>query len=81
MMPILLTMFGLFVVAVVRAIVPSGDAMWTITWITQGICTLGLLVAAVCFFDIGIGVYVPGACDNLSGIAAVDSRSPASSRR
>jgi len=69
MMPILLSMVGLLVVAVVRAIVPSGVAMWTVTWIVQGICTAGLLVALVSFFDIGIGVYVPGACDNLSGIA------------
>ena len=69
MMPILLTMAGMMVVAIVRAIVPSGAAMWTVTWILQGICTAGLLVATVSFFDIGIGVYVPGACDNLSGIA------------
>lgn len=70
MMPILLCMFGLFLVAVARAIVPSGAAMWIITWIVQGVCTIGLLVAAFAFFDIGVGVYVPGACDNLSGIAA-----------
>jgi acetylornithine deacetylase/succinyl-diaminopimelate desuccinylase-like protein len=70
MMPILLTMVGLFAVAVVRAAVPSGAAMWIVTWIIQGICTLGLLIATVSFFDIGIGAYVPGACDNLSGIAA-----------
>jgi hypothetical protein len=70
MMPILVTMLGLFAVAVIRAIVPAGAAMWIVTWIVQGICTLGLVIAAVSFFDIGIGVYVPGACDNLSGIAA-----------
>lgn len=70
MMPILLSMLGLFAVAVARAIVPDGAAMWIATWIVQGICNLGLLVATVSFFDIGIGVYVPGACDNLSGIAA-----------
>jgi len=69
MMPILLTILGLLAVAVVRGIVPSGAAMWTVTWIIQAVCSLGLLVAAVSFFDIGVGVYVPGACDNLSGIA------------
>jgi len=69
MMPILATMVGLVVAVVVRAIAGTGTAMWIVTWIIQGICTLGLLVAAVSFFDIGIGKYVPGACDNLSGIA------------
>ena len=70
MMPILLTMVGLCVVAIVRAIVPSDTAMWIVTWIIQGVCTIGLVVAAVGFFDICVGVYVPGANDNLSGIAA-----------
>ncbi|MHB8894600.1 MAG: M28 family peptidase [Candidatus Geothermincolia bacterium] len=70
MMPILLSMVGMCAVAIVRAIVPSGAAMWIVTWIIQGLCTVGLLAATVGFFDIGIGVYVPGACDNLSGIAA-----------
>jgi hypothetical protein len=69
MMPILLSMIGLCLVAIIRAIVPSGTAMWIATWILQGVCTLGLLVAAFSFFDIGVGVYVPGANDNLSGIA------------
>jgi hypothetical protein len=70
MMPILACMVGMLAVAVVRGIFASGAAMWIVTWIIQGICTLGLLVATVSFFDIGVGIYVPGACDNLSGIAA-----------
>ena len=69
MMPIILCMVALCAVAIVRAIVPSGAAMWFVTWIIQGIASAGLLVAAVSFFDIGAGVYVPGACDNISGIA------------
>jgi hypothetical protein len=70
MMPILACMVALFIVAVVRAVVPAGAAMWTATWIVAGIASAGLLVAALGFFDIGIGHYVPGAIDNLTGIAA-----------
>jgi len=71
MMPIIITMYGILIVAIVRAIFPSGTLMWSITWAIQGICSLGLLVAAFAFFDIGTGVYVKGANDNLSGVAAM----------
>lgn len=70
MMPILICMFGVLVVALIRLFIPSGKAMWIITWVFQGIFSLGLLIAALAFLDIGTGHYVPGANDNLSGISA-----------
>lgn len=70
MMPMILAMFALIGVAVARALVHSGTAMWIATWIVQGIASVALLVAAFSFFDIGTGHYVRGACDNLSGVAA-----------
>jgi hypothetical protein len=70
MMPILLCMFGIVVVAVIRAIWPSGVGMWVVTWAIQGICSIGLIAATLAFLDIGTGHYVVGAIDNLTGIAA-----------
>ncbi|MFH1149365.1 MAG: M28 family peptidase [Actinomycetota bacterium] len=70
MMPMLLCMIGICVVAVVRAVWPSGAAMWAITWVIQGISSIGLIAATLGFLDIGTGHYVVGAIDNLTGIAA-----------
>jgi hypothetical protein len=70
MMPLLLAMVVMLGVVAVRAVVPYGTAMWAATWTLQGLASIALLIGAVSFFDIGIGPYVPGACDNLSGIAS-----------
>lgn len=69
MMPILAAMTGILVVAVIRAIWPSGTAMWAVTWTIQGICSIVLVLATLSFLDIGLGHYVVGAIDNLTGIA------------
>jgi len=70
MMPIILCMLALFLVAVFRIPFKGGDVMWIVTGIVQGIASIGLLIAAVSFFDISTGFYVPGAIDNLTAVAA-----------
>lgn len=70
MMPMIIAMFLLICVTVARAVAPSGKTMWISTGIVQGVASLILTIAAAAFFDIAIGHYVPGAIDNLTGIAS-----------
>ena len=70
MMPIIVCLFGLFLVAMLRIPFRGGTAMWIVTGIIQGLASLGVLIAAFSFFDIGTGFYVPGAIDNLSAVSA-----------
>jgi len=70
MMPMIIAMFLLICVSVARAVASAGKAMWISTGVIQGIASLILLIAAGAFLDIGTGHYVPGAIDNLTGIAA-----------
>jgi len=70
MMPLLAAIVLMLAVAVARAIPGSGGAMWAVTAVLQALASVALIIGAVSFFDIGTGPYVPGACDNLSGIAS-----------
>ncbi len=70
MMPMIIAMFLLICVSIARAVVPSGKSMWIATGIVQGIASLILIIAAAAFLDIATGHYVPGAIDNLTGVAS-----------
>lgn len=70
MMPMILAMVGIIIVSVIRGIAFSGTWMWILTFVLQGTASIALIMAAYAFLDIGLGHYVPGACDNASGIAA-----------